>query len=170
MSATIKLATFKLRMNLKKIAGFTLVEILIVVSVMGILSSLGFVSYINFSRKQILVQNMEKVITDLQLAQSLALNNQKMGACETKTLDGSRFTIESKNGYSIYLVCGKDNHLVKSETLPPKVELSPVFWEATFKVLRQGVSFSQTTREITVSAFDRNTKIKVGEGGEIRQQ
>ncbi|MGI5826139.1 MAG: prepilin-type N-terminal cleavage/methylation domain-containing protein [Patescibacteria group bacterium] len=168
-------------MNCKKNFGFTLVELLVVVSVIGVLSSLGFISYVNFSRTQIIVQTIDKIISDLHLAQSLASNNQrpidpsnpsnKDGLCGSYSLIGYSFLIESTQTYSLAAVCGStppSETEINTVTIPSVVTLGPVGWKATFKVLRQGV-IKTNPNNITVTAFEKLPReIIVGEGGEIR--
>ena len=61
----------------KKSSGFSLVELLVVISIICILSVVGIASYINFSRSQTVTQAARKIVQDMRLAQSLANNGQK---------------------------------------------------------------------------------------------
>jgi prepilin-type N-terminal cleavage/methylation domain-containing protein len=170
-------------MNRKKIFGFTLVELLIVVSVIAIMSSLGIAAYVNFNRTQIIVQTTDKIISDLRLAQSLASNNQrptrpddptdKQGFCGSAALSGYSFRITGDHSYGLFAVCSStplSEMNIHSVTVPSVIHLTPLDWRADFKVLRQGVSFSRPGTNITVgNEFNKPVKeIIVGEGGEIR--
>jgi prepilin-type N-terminal cleavage/methylation domain-containing protein len=157
-------------MHCPKKSAFTLVELLVVISVIGVISSLGFAAYTQFSRSQIVTQAIEKIISDLHLAQSLALNNQKPEECGVNLLDGYSFEINDSTSYTISAVCGSSSFEVKKVTLPLTVAIGPSGWKATFKVLRQGVSFepNEEINEIKVNAFGKLfKKIVVGSGGEI---
>jgi len=90
--------------------GFTIIEILATVTIMGILFTIGIVSYTSFNRKQMVVQSAKNIINTLRLAQSKALNGEKdTSVCGTvvatmKTLDAWYFEV-SANSYEIYGKC-----------------------------------------------------------------
>ena len=101
-------------MNRRKKSGFTLVELLVVISVITILSSLGFATYVNFNRTQVIVQTADRIISDLRLAQSLAANNQRppdnenpeseTGLCGSNPLVGYSFKMNSEKNYTIFAI------------------------------------------------------------------
>ena len=61
--------------------GYTLIELLVGISIIAIIFGVGFVSYREFSRRQSLTGVTKQLVGDLRLAQQLALTgqNQKVG-------------------------------------------------------------------------------------------
>jgi len=144
--------------------GFTLVELLVVISIVGILSAVGLASYINFSRNQLVAQAARKIAQDLRLAQSLASNNQKPETCSS-TLVSYTFSInQTLKKYFIYANCGGDPIEVKTDSVPTVLSLGGTTL-VKFKVLRQGV---ETTGgdSIFVTGFSgsRSKEIKINAG------
>lgn len=156
-------------------AAFTLIEILVVVSVMAILSSVGFASYINFNRSQIVNQAAQKIIEDLRLAQSLAANNQKPEE-ECETLNGYSFIINKNNkSYRIVANCSPkyEGEAVKTGLIPSNLIISYAGYSGeentiSFRVLDRAVSANSL--EITVSGFNGNYNrtVLIGSGGTIK--
>lgn len=167
--------------RLKKLAsGFTLIELLVTISIMGILMAIVIVSYIDFNRRQILLQATRQIVQDLRLAQSLASNNQKPDAatCSSgcSTLDGYIFLLDGGT-YTIFANCysgdfttGCDpiKSVTLSETFGTDFSFSG-FTMARFRVLRQGVMLTGGGTLI-VTAFGKSQTIAVDKGGSIRIQ
>ena len=157
----------------KKSSGFTLVELLVVISIICILSVVGIASYINFSRSQTVTQAARKIVQDMRLAQSLANNNQKpepnvcFNGC--KTLDGYTFSLDHDTGkYDIFAYCINPTETcgsIKSETLAGFT--FDGFTTVKFKVLRRGVEFTDEKKTLTVTAFGKGKKIIVDDGGSV---
>lgn len=146
--------------------GFTLIELIIVVSIIGILSAAGIISYIDFNRKQLLVQSAETVRQDLLLAQSLAANNQKPASCNT--LISYAFEVTESQKYRIISSCGNGTTEIKASSVPTNISLSTGF-RAEFKVLRQGVVLSGNPLTIS-STFGGQKEILIDSGGAISIQ
>lgn len=141
--------------------GFTLIEILVTISIIGILSSVGLASYINFNRQQLVIQSARKILDDMRLAQSLASNNQKPEDCDV--LFGYSFSI-SGTGYTITADCSSV-YTIKTGSIPANLTTSG-FSKVEFKVLRQPV---KTTggNSLMVTGFGLSKIISVGVGGEM---
>ena len=149
--------------------GFTLVELMIVVSIIGILSTAGILSYLSFSRKQLLVQSAEMVRQDLLLAQSLAINNQKPSTnCDT--LISYVFRVLNSCNYQIESSCSKSSGMVntpiKQASLPKNVTISGLT-AVEFKILRQGVVFTGGNTLTLSSSFGGQKVITINAGGAV---
>lgn len=151
--------------------GYTLVELLVVTSIIIVLSSVGLASYLNFNRSQILNQAARKIVQDLRLAQSMAENNQKPpGACQT--LNGYNFSITGDFTYEITADCtpAYEDGPVKSDSVPANLSISG-FSNIKFRVLKQGLAESPPgTLSLTVSSndFAKTVTIEVEKGGTIK--
>lgn len=156
--------------------GYTLIEILIVLSVIGILTAVGFAGYRDFSRRQSLAGIVKQVQGDLRLAQQLSLSGVKPDGCSTNPLDGIRFgiTTTTPSVYTIKAVCGSDPNkypIVKQYTLPSDISINsfspnPII----FKVLGQGTNIpsGSVTITFTQAVTANKATITVESGGVIK--
>ena len=58
-------------------AGFTFIELLVSVGILGIISTIGVASYNNFNDQRVVEKAAEELKTNLRLVQSKAMNNEK---------------------------------------------------------------------------------------------
>lgn len=153
-----------MKRNYQNCPGFTLVELLIVISITAIVTTVGIASYIDFNRAQIVNQAAKKIVQDLRMAQSLATNNQKTPGC-LGTINNYTFT-RSGLSYSISINCEGPAYTetVKTGSVAG-VGLSG-FTAAKFKVLRQGVVMTGRSN-LTVSGFGKTKTISVDPAGAI---
>jgi len=93
---------------IKQVSGFTLIELMVVVSLIAIMFSIGLASYNTFNRNQILQQAAEETRSNLRLAQNYALVGQKPAGCAGLTLKGYNF-VTTVHTYSINAVCSDDS-------------------------------------------------------------
>lgn len=140
--------------------GFTLVEMLVVMTIIGILFAVGIARYQVFNRNQILTQAAEELKNNLRLAQQKALAGEKpaiSGFCTDPgdTLASYRLKfIPSGLRYNIKAICSdgsvQPNDFI-SYNLPENVT-GPGGQEVLFKVLGQGIDAnSQVTFTLTYS-------------------
>ena len=74
--------------------GFTLLELVVVFSVIAIISTVGVVSFSNYNKSQELSQAVSDIVTLLNSAKSNSLSQIKPEACSPLyTLDGYRVTV-----------------------------------------------------------------------------
>lgn len=161
--------------------GFTIIELLVSMSIIGIVFGVGVAAYTRFNRQQILFQAAQDLKSNLRLAQDKALAGEKDcspskcggsdGICGTgdaneRKLDGWYISF-TENGYQIYGRC-------EGQTFgPPAIDLtkrsitidSPPPKPIRFKPLGQGVEEATT---ITLSGTGGTEKVTVTETGEIR--
>lgn len=157
--------------DLKISLGFTLIELMVVISVTAILFAIGVAGYMAFNRRQIVTQASRTIRQDLRLAQSLAFNNQKPSDCGT--LEDYTFKLVNQT-YKIFANClnpvhsYEDDSPTREVTLPDVLTLSG-FTQVKFKVLSSGVIFTNGP-QLTIVGWGLTKTITVGEGGEISLQ
>ena len=151
-------------------SAYTLIELLVGITIMALIFSIGFVSYRDFSRKQALTGVTKGLISDLRLIQQKALAGEKIGSCTT--LNGYKINISSSS-YSLYASCASDILLKTVDltvnevtlTLTPPIPTNTI----TFKVLGQGTDLtSEETIRITNSKINKTSTVVVGIGGDVQ--
>ncbi len=147
--------------------GFTLIELLVAVSLTIIISSFGLAYYSSFNRRQIVEQAAKKIVSDIRLAQNLALSQQKPEGCTCTNLKSYTFNISS-GGYTITPDCSP----VCSASVK-NVNLGGITLSGTdsvkFMVLTQGVVIAGGST-ITVRKDSDSRKILIGDGGDLKIQ
>ncbi|MBI2622793.1 MAG: prepilin-type N-terminal cleavage/methylation domain-containing protein [Candidatus Levybacteria bacterium] len=110
-----------------KNSGFTLIELIVVVSILAILSTLGIAAFVNYSRTQALNAAALDVVTMLQTAKSRAQSQIKPGGvCASSPLDGYKVVIcpggcpvrATEYGYELNAVCAGNDELIEERILP----------------------------------------------------
>jgi len=163
--------------RLKK--GFTLIEMMVVISIIAIIFSISVSSYVTFNRNQILQQAAEGVRSDLRLAQNKALAGQDpSSSCSAPhTLLGYRFSI-SGSSYSISVFCSSDDPSEPIRTPIKTVDLSsqnitlsttPAGAKIIFLVLGRGVDLDAVAPTVlTISANNQSRLIDISPEGVIK--
>lgn len=150
--------------------GFTLIELLIGITLVSIVFSIGYASFREFSRRQLLSGVVKKVKSDLRTAQQLALSGQKPSTGTCTRLDGYTFTVTGSTTYQIAANCtGGGNTVIKTATLDTGVTLSSVVSATQFKVLGAGTDLSSdNTITFTLTAIGNTDTLIIGKGGDIK--
>ncbi len=159
-----------IRKNLVSVYGYTLIEILVALTIIGLLFSFGYVSFRDFSRRQAIVDAAKAIQADLRLAQQNAISGQKPGGCTT-TLDSYNFNVRSASRYTIEANCSATPPVVKDVNLPSGITIStPSPNPLTFKILGQGtnVGAADWTLTLTQAGTANTATATVTSGGEIR--
>jgi len=150
--------------------GFTVIELLVVVSIIGFLFTIGVANYINFNRRQLVNQTALKFVEELRLAQSLANNSQKTTGCNG-TLEGYSFAYSnSSHQYQIKIYCfGSYSEKIKEENFSQELTVSPASGEIKFKVLKRGIDCGGGLDhcDLTLSGFGYSRTVKIEKGGAI---
>jgi prepilin-type N-terminal cleavage/methylation domain-containing protein len=152
--------------------GYTLIEILVSLSVIGIIFTFGYVSYRDFSRRQALADAAKLIQGDLRFAQQNALSGQKPDGCGSNTtLESYGFDVISQNGYSIEANCGSSPISVKDVTMPAGIALSvPSPNPLEFKVLGEGTNVGASDWELNIyqTGTELPAVVRVTSSGEIK--
>lgn len=142
--------------------GFTIIELLIAMSIMALLFGIGAAKYVSFNQGQIIKQAAQKLRSDLRVGVNKAITGEKNGC---GTLDGYQVSFTSGQ-YSLSSACsGGTFRAVNAVNLPSGVSFNPLPSPLFFKVLGQGVSSATT---IILSGFSKTETITVNISGEIQ--
>lgn len=153
--------------TLMRFKGYTLIELLVGISIVLIIFSVGFASYREFSRRQALVGILKQVKADLRLAQQLSLTGQKPSGVTCATLVGYKFFRSDSLNYKLIADCTNADHEIKNVVMPENTTISA--GSVTFKVLGQGTDLtSPLTFTITNTTAATSGTVTVGIGGDIQ--
>ncbi|MFZ3130894.1 MAG: type II secretion system protein [Desulfosporosinus sp.] len=156
-----------------KASGYTLIEILVVLTVIGILFGVGFVGYRDFGRRQALAGAVKMVQGDLRVAQQNALSGIKPtgAACNSpRTLSGYHFKVITDSKYQIQALCSGGSITINDVNMPPNIKIStPLPNPILFKILGMGTDISVGGASITLTqgSTGKTQTISIGSGGDI---
>ena len=150
--------------------GFTLIEIIVTISFIGLFLATGLVYYQNFNRRQILNQAAKDLSSNLRLAQSRTLAGEKpQDWCnaEDETLVGYRLEFSSETEYQLMAVCSSSEiHVTKIVKLPNNL-VGPSGSSVLFKVLAQG---AEAETSFLLQGFGQEKRVIVELSGNIKIQ
>ncbi len=153
--------------------GYTLIEILITLTIIGLIFSFGYVSFRDFSQRQALTGVARSIKGDLRLAQELALSgNKPTPSCDSPNLlNGYYFRRNSNTNYTIEANCtGGAPSQVKTVNMPVDIVLTsfsvnPIL----FKILGEGTNITGSATITLTQTSSGNTRvITISQGGEIK--
>lgn len=156
------------------VIGYTLIEILVAMTIVGLIFGIGYVSFRDFARRQALSGVARSVRGDLRLAQEQALAGKKpdsVSCNDPNTLSGYYFDRVSAGVYRIMAQCSAGDTEVKNVDLPADISLSISSSPLIFKILGQGTNIpsgGQVTITLTQFPTSSTREILVTPGGEIK--
>lgn len=154
---------------------YTIIELLIVITLVSIVFFIGYAGFRDFSRRQAL-NGVSKVIkSDLRLIQQFASSGQKPTTGICNKLDGYTFEILDNHQYTIRANCSNPTDvdiLIKTVDIVNinrvvTFDPLPAIMSVQFKVLGQGTNlvsnFTIRLTHVSGNIFD----ITVGKGGDV---
>ncbi len=148
-----------------------MIELLVTISIIVIVFSIGIANYRDFSRREALNGISKQIKADLRTAQQLSLSGKKPESASCSVLDGYRFSLNGQNGYKLEAICNNSGvtSLVEHKVvdLGEDITISLVSPTVEFKVLGQGTNL-ETTNIITLTHTGGNqTTVRIGVGGDV---
>ena len=153
--------------EISKSSGFTLIELIVVFSVISILSTLGVAAFVDYSRTQALQTSTNDFVNTLNLAKGRALSQVKPSECTQEALSGYRVEILDKSTYKLSVVC-TNTYKVSQFSLPTNITFNmvkittPIF----FPIISSGVAGYGNTE---MTAYGKSRCVTVSSGGIILQ-
>lgn len=121
--------------------GYTLIELIVVLAIMGLVTSLGFAFYNSYTQNVQLNQEASRLMDALTLAQTKSLSPE---ACGGLTPVNQGYQVVTTNAsYSLQLCCGvqsgscNTSSTIQNYTLPPYITLTSATIQ--FQTLSAGV-------------------------------
>lgn len=149
--------------------GYTLIELLVVMAIIGILFSVGYLSFQGYSRRQVISSVARSIQSDLRTAQEDANAGNLPVGCSG--LSGYQFVVTSTSQYVINISasCSPSPNPIKSVTLPSGINISATSNSLLFKPLGQGTNITGTvTVTITQSGTNNTGTVTIGANGNIQ--
>ncbi len=102
--------------------GFTLLELVIVFSIISVLSIIGIAAFVNYGRIQALQAAATQLSSTLSLAKSRAISQTKPTQCSNQILNGYKVVISTtNNSYELDVVCSNFTYAIQSFNLPKNI-------------------------------------------------
>ena len=152
------------RPSLRARGGFTLIELIIVTTIIALLTGIGVASYNNFNQKNIDRSAAKELMNNLRLAQTNARLGRKDPSC-TAPLSGWQVVFPAGNtSYQIEGVCGATTFGLKTFSLPTGVTIAG----SNFMfVALSGKTDQANDLTITVTGIGLTLPMRVTKDGEI---
>lgn len=158
--------TFRIGLaSLQSGAGFTLIEIIVVFSILSVLSAVGLASFVTYSRTQAVTNERNNLILTLNVAKARAQSQVKPSNCDTQTLNGYQVSINTiNNTYSLIADCSTADAVISTTRLSSNITFQSTS-ETTysFPVLTGGV----TGGTIVITGYGIVQTINVNTNGTI---
>jgi type IV fimbrial biogenesis protein FimT len=159
----------KLDQNTAKQGGYTLIEILVVLSITTLMLTIGIPGYRAFSQRQDLAGTSRQIVSDLRQAQQYALSGQKPSGITCTVLDGYTFSRSTASQYQIIANCSNGDSVIKTVNLDANVTFTASLTNTKFKVLGQGTTLSaDNTLTLTNSASGNTATVIITTSGTIK--
>lgn len=147
--------------------GYTLIELLVGITIISIVFTIGYAGFREFSRRQALSGVVKSIKADLRLAQQLASSGQKpnedQGTCAQLNGYTLLFLTDS---YTLTANC-EVNRLIKTVTLPAGITETNNL-SVKYKILGQGTNLTADLNLILTHTATGNTfTMVIGKGGDI---
>lgn len=143
--------------------GFTLIELMVVITIISIITGIGVASYNKYNSRRIVEKAAEELRANIRLAQSRAINNEKDSRCGPDILDGWYVEYLSSSSYQLFCICGGNEYRPSSAINITNVSLNS-FSTFGFKPLIGNATLSQN---ITIIGDDKSARISVSTSGDV---
>ena len=156
-------------------SGFTLLELMITVAIVGIIAVGTIPNIIRWRNNQQVAQSARQIYSDLQTAKTEAIKNNRLACVSFDT---------GNNTYKVFLNRGGDPHkfdandqLIEQKSLSPGVEMDSAAFHtqgtvATFSRMGFARNFSNADNhgqvEISLAGGGRKSTVSVGVSGNIQ--
>lgn len=158
-----------LRFSQEKLAGYTLIEILVSTTILLLIVGGGMAAYRNFATKQTIVNATRNFAVDLRTVQKKARSGEKPADCGTQTLDG--WEVVKNSGDDFYItraICG-GAPIVSSEQLE-ELESGARFVDSSFAIQFTVITgFTNTQTTITLQSGDLRSEVRINQAGGIEE-
>lgn len=160
---------FKFRItNFKLSKGFTLLELIVVFSIMAIIATVGIAAFVNYSKTQSLSTSYLDLKSTLTTAKSYSLSQIKPAECITNELLGYEVSLDVfNNKYSLVAKCRGFDKTLKTSSFPANITFNRSLTTSNsflFPILSKSVAGGT----ITIDGYGAQRVIIIDDLGGIR--
>jgi len=148
--------------------GFTLIELIVVLSVAAVISVVGIAAFVSYNQTQSLNTTAADIANMFNVAKSRAASGVKptTAPCSIEALNGYRISIIPSSTYKLDAVCPSGTSNILTSTLPNTIIFTSPPTTFTVPVLTGGFSGGGTT--IVLRGFGKSKTITVDSLGNAR--
>jgi Tfp pilus assembly protein FimT len=148
-------------------AGFTMIELLVVFTLLGVLTITGVNTFFSYGRNQEYKTAVADISHTLNLLRSRAISQVKPPVCGTARLDGYEFWYaDSGTSYRTRVRCGGIYYPLETRALPQNV----TFTASTTTFFKVSTGTIDAPRNIVLRGGGRTTTIRVEITGVVSAQ
>jgi len=147
--------------------GFTLLELIIVFTVIAILSTVGIASFVSYSRSQSLQSAASDLALTLDSAKSRANSQVKPSGC-SGALKGYKIDIYSETTYSLSVVCPGVDSPIQTTILPDKGNIKFTVGVGTSIFFPVITGTAQGAGQIVLTGYNQSRWVCVNPGGIVK--
>ena len=147
-------------------SGFTLIELVVVFTIIGIMTALGIASFSSFNGSQSVQVGASDVSNMISTAKSRSISQVKPPQCVGKTLNGYQVNVTALGpAYTLSVICGGTTYVIDTKDLPFQVTFANGSTASVLFAVSTGSVSAPAT--ITVSGYGRTKVISVSTTGNI---
>ncbi|HYD34557.1 MAG TPA: prepilin-type N-terminal cleavage/methylation domain-containing protein [Vitreimonas sp.] len=150
----------------KQLGGFTLIEMLVVVTVMLLMVGGGIAAFTTFNDKQVLIGGSKELQSYIRSAQQKAQYGDKPAACDRLNSYAVKANQAAPVEVHVVAICNNGEHIRDTYQLNPRLSLGTPL-DLSFRVLHGGTS--NTTIEVHSTSSEDYYSFAVTSGGEITE-
>lgn len=149
--------------------GFTIIELLVVFTFIGILTSLGIASYSSYTSSQSVQTAATNFVNLLHTAQSRSLSQVIPSSCASGTMIGYEVDIATGGQqYSLTALCGASRIPISTAALPYGVTFGTGPGSSVIFNISSGTVVTPVT--FTINSYNKIRTIKVSQIGNVMLQ
>lgn len=151
----------------KKNLGFSLIELLVVISILALISVAGVASFVSFNNRQVIDGAVSDVANFYILGRQRALSQVRPEQCaSTDSLRGYQVVVStSQQTYQLNGLCGNNSYVVSQKTLPPNVSFDNTSPTSVVFNVPSANTASQAT--VTINGYGKSNRIIIESSGAI---
>src|SRR5260221_1716062 len=143
---------------------------LVVLGIIGILTSLGIASYSSYNASQVLQSNAENVATELAYAKSRAISQVIPTSCGSISLTGYEVdVVPNSQQYTLSAICGSPR-IISTDNLPSQIRFSTGTTKSVLFAVSTGIPSATATIQIDSYGGTNSVAVKVNTAGTISIQ